>query len=202
MSPEELAELLKALRSANESRLRREFDRSLPFAEGVFDRWERAAELGFGEGASIYDSAIVLGAVSVGASTWIGPQVLLDGSGGQLEIGSYCSISAGVQIYTHDTVLWALSAGELPKRGAPVGILDRCYIGSQSLVLPGVSIGPQSVVAANSVVNCDVPAGTIVGGSPAKPIGRVEGEGADVRLVYERASPSDADNGRDRSDER
>lgn len=184
MSPDQLAELLKALRAANEKRLREDFDRSLPFAEGVFDRWERAAQLGFGEGSSIYDSALVFGPVQVGAQSWIGPNTLLDGSGGALEIGSHCSISTGVQIYTHDTVLWALSGGVLEKRKAAVRILDRCYVGSLSVVLPGISIGPKSVVAANSLVNRDVPEGIIVGGSPARPIGRVEGEGAEVRLIY------------------
>ena len=93
--------------------VRQRWQRSLPAGEYLVDRWERARELGFGEGASIYDSAIVIGSVSVGASTWIGPWVMLDGSGG-LSIGSNCSISAGTQIYTHDSVGWATSGGEKP----------------------------------------------------------------------------------------
>ncbi len=197
MSPDELAELLKALRAANEKRLRGEFNRSLPFAEGVFDRWERAAELGFGEGSSIYDSALVLGMVRVGAQSWIGPNTLLDGTGDLLAIGSHCSISAGVQLYTHDTVLWALSGGALEKRRAPVHVLDRSYIGSHSVILPGISVGPRSVVAANSLVNRDVPEGAIVGGSPAKLIGRIEGEGADVRLIYGQPALGDSESDRD-----
>ncbi|WP_211240344.1 hypothetical protein [Aminiphilus circumscriptus] len=72
------------------------FKRTLPFGDYVVDRWEKAAFLGFGEKTSVYDSAIVLGDVQVGANTWIGPFVILDGSGG-LVIGSNCSISAGVQ---------------------------------------------------------------------------------------------------------
>ncbi len=88
------------------------WDRDLPFDELLFDRWERARSLGFGEGASIYHSALVYGDVVVGPSTWIGPFTLLDGSGG-LRIGRNCSISAGVHIYSHDTVKWALSGGAL-----------------------------------------------------------------------------------------
>ena len=58
------------------------FRRTLPFGDYVVDRWEKARALGFGEGASIYDSALVIGDVKVGEQTWIGPGVVLDGSGG------------------------------------------------------------------------------------------------------------------------
>jgi len=87
-----------------------QYRRSLPLADYVVDRWEKARELGFGEGTTIYDSVLVLGDVQVGRNTWIGPFVVLDGSGG-LSIGSNCSISAGVQIYSHDSVHWAISGG-------------------------------------------------------------------------------------------
>jgi hypothetical protein len=114
--------MLKELATDVQSR----WQRSLPVGEYLVDRWERARVLGFGEGASIYDSAIVIGSVSVGANTWIGPWAMLDGSGG-LSIGSHCSISAGVQIYTHDSVAWAVSGGERPIERAAMRISDRCY---------------------------------------------------------------------------
>lgn len=186
MNTEALVELLKHARDLREVELRARWDRSLPFADALFDRWERARSLGFGEGASIYDSAMVFGSVRVGVGTWIGPNVILDGSGGGLDIGSTCSISAGVQIYTHDTVLWAVSGGLLPRREGAVSIGDCVYVGSQSIIGPGVTIGARCVVAANSFVNRAVPDGTIVGGTPARTIGRVEGSGAEVRLVFGR----------------
>jgi acetyltransferase-like isoleucine patch superfamily enzyme len=179
----QLAAALKELRAANEERLRREWNRSLPFAEGLFDRWERARALGFGEGASIYDSAIVLGEVAVGAGTWVGPNVLLDGSGGGIAIGSTCSISAGVQIYTHDTVKWALSGGRLPRRTGAVAIGDCCYVGPQAVIVAGVRVGRSSVVGALSYVDAEIPELTFVAGSPARPKGRVVVEGDDVRIV-------------------
>lgn len=180
----ELAASLRALRVATDESLRKNYARSLPFADGLFDRWERAKRLGFGAEASIYDSALVFGAVEVGRASWIGPNVMLDGSGGGLKIGAYCSISAGTYIYTHDTVLWAVSGGALPRREGPVSIADRVYIGSQTLVLPGVTIGSRVVVAGNSLVNRDVPEGWIVAGTPARQIGVVNGEGAQARLAY------------------
>lgn len=106
---------------------------------------ERAAKLNFGKGSSIYHSSYVYGDVKVGENTWIGPFTVLDGTGG-IEIGSYCSISAGAQIYTHDTVEWALSEGGSPYQYAPVRIGNCCYIGSSTVISKGVRTGDGTVV--------------------------------------------------------
>ncbi len=86
-------------------RLQREklegFKRRVPFGDLITDRWENAQEYGFGTGSSSYDNVLILGDVTVGNHTWIGPNVILDGKGG-LTIGDHCAISAGVQIYFHD----------------------------------------------------------------------------------------------------
>ena len=168
--------------------LRREklnkFDRDLPFEELLFDRWERAKSLGFGKGSSIYHNAYVFGDVKVGIKTWIGMFVVLDGGGG-LEIGDYCSISAGVQIYTHDSVRWALSGGLHKYEAAPVKIGDCCHIGAMSVIAKGVNIGGHSVVSAGSFVRNDVPPYTIVSGIPAKPIGKVVVRGSKVDYEFQ-----------------
>jgi len=143
------------------------FNRGLPFAECFVDRWDRAKSLGFGEGSSIYDSAIVFGDVIVGKNTWIGPNVILDGSGG-LEIGSNCSISAGVQIYTHDSVKWAITGGKTPYEYAKTIIEDNCYIGPYVIIQKGVRIGKGSIIGAFSLVNKDIPAGSKAYGIPVK----------------------------------
>jgi hypothetical protein len=46
-----------------------QLDRSLPFADYIVDRWQKAAALGFEDVASIYDSSLVLGDVKVGKHT-------------------------------------------------------------------------------------------------------------------------------------
>jgi acetyltransferase-like isoleucine patch superfamily enzyme len=165
---EELRELYEALRTEMKSN----WNRDLPFEELLFDRWERARELGFGEGTSIYHNSYVYGDVTVGKNTWIGPFTILDGSG-QLEIGSNCSISSGVQIYTHDTVMWALSEGKAEYVRSRVRIGDSCYIGSQTVITKGVSIGDHSVVGALSLVNKDIPHESIATGVPATLVGKV-----------------------------
>jgi acetyltransferase-like isoleucine patch superfamily enzyme len=164
-----LVHLYDGLRSEARSRWRRD----LPFDELLFDRWERAQSLGFGERASIYHSALVYGDVVVGSDTWIGPFTLLDGTG-RLVIGRSCSISAGVQIYTHDTVKWAASGGVAPYEYAPVEIGDCCHIGSQTVIAKGVTVGAHSVVGSCSFVNRDVPAYTVAAGAPCRTIGHVE----------------------------
>jgi acetyltransferase-like isoleucine patch superfamily enzyme len=180
-----LAKALRELKEHRDQELRSSFNRSLPFADAQFDRWERAKALGFGDKTSIYDSSVVMGDVAVGYETWIGPYTMLDGSGGGLVIGDHCSISTGVHIYTHDTVLWAVSGGVQPARKGAVKIGSNTYIGAQSVIIAGVTIGERCVIAANSLVNRDVPDGTIVGGTPARRLGRVEGEGANARLAYD-----------------
>jgi len=57
-------------------------------------------------------------------------------------------------------------------RGA-VNIMDGCWIGIGAVILPGVTIGRNSVVAANSVVNRDVADFTVVAGAPAKFIKKI-----------------------------
>lgn len=175
---------LREAYAAQDAEFRQKYARSLPLGEAFDDRWERARKLGFGKGASVYNTTAVFGDVRVGEGTWIGPFVVLDGSGG-LTIGSWCSISCGVHLYSHDTVVWALSGGKLPYRKAAVSIGDCCYIGSQVVVAAGVSIGAQCVVSANSFVNDDVPPQTIVGGNPARRIGKVVFDGATPRLTYD-----------------
>lgn len=164
------ADLLKSLRRLWRDRresVDSQYSRTLPFADYIVDRWEKAQLLGFGEKTSIYDSALVLGEVVVGNNTWIGPGAILDGSGG-LAIGSFCSIGAGAHIYSHDSVAWAISGGLEPYEYAPTRIGDRCFIGPKAIITKGVTVGDGCVIGAASVVFHDVPAGARVAGAPAR----------------------------------
>jgi maltose O-acetyltransferase len=82
-----------------------------------------------------------------------------------LKIGENVIISRMVTILTHDAA--TAFAGDLIKVGR-VRIYDHCFIGAHATILCNVSIGPDSIVGAGSVVTRDVPAGEIWGGNPAR----------------------------------
>ncbi|MBM3176573.1 MAG: acyltransferase [Bacteroidetes bacterium] len=158
---------LNSLKEQIDILLKESFDRALPFPDVLFDRWQRATKLGFGRGTSIYDSSYIFGKVHVGENTWIGPFTILDGSGG-LRIGNNCSISAGVQIYTHDTVNWAVTGGVAPYDYAETSIGNNCYIAPNCIISKGVHIDNNCIIGANSFVNASFPAYSKLAGNPAK----------------------------------
>ena len=145
----------------------KKYDRALPLDEMLFDRWKKARLLGFGEKTSAYENVYIYGKPKVGKNVWIGPLVVLDGSGG-LNIGNGCDISCGVMIFTHSTHLRCVSKGKMKILRKRVEIGNYVYIGSGAIILPGVSIGDHSVVGAGAVVTKEVPPYSIVGGVPAK----------------------------------
>ena len=167
-----------------DSNLIKNFSRSLPFQDSIFDREERAKKLNFGEHTIVYNSSYVFGKVTVNKNTWIGPNTILDVIGGNLEIGDFFSVSSGVQIYTHDNVMWVISGRSKEFKKEKVKIRDYNYIGSLSVINLGVNIGNQCVIGANSFVNCNIPGRSIFSGSPAKKIGEVVGEKDNLTLQY------------------
>lgn len=90
-----------------------------------------------------------------------------------IEIGQRVTIAEGVLLYTHDGVSRVFRAG-LPNSSpwgnlfGTVRILDNCFIGANSIIMPGVQIGPDSIVGAGSVVTHDVPPQMVVAGVPAQ----------------------------------
>jgi len=143
------------------------FNRHVSLQDLFSDRWETAKFYKFGEGTSCYNNVLIIGDVKVGKNTWIGPNVILDGSGG-LEIGDHCSISAGVQIYSHDTVQKSLSLGKDPAKTLKTRVGNGVYIGPNSIIEKGISIGDQSIIGTMSFVNTNIPKGSKFYGIPAK----------------------------------
>jgi len=148
----DLLSLLTKLRSEK----KKKFNRHVSIQDLLSDRWETASFYGFGEGTSCYNNVLIIGDVKVGKNTWIGPNVILDGSGG-LEIGDFVSISAGVQIYTHDSLDWSHSMGKKPGKIMSTKIGNGVYLGPNSIVQMGITIHDKAIVGAMSFVNKDIP---------------------------------------------
>lgn len=85
------------------------------------------------------------------------------------------AISAGVRLITHSIAATVFNNEEGTKKYitdfGKIEILDNVYIGADVCVNPGVTIGPNAIVAAGAVVTKDVPEGVVVGGVPAVVIG-------------------------------
>jgi acetyltransferase-like isoleucine patch superfamily enzyme len=169
---DDLERLQKLLTLVEQYQLDR-WKRHVSVGDSLVDRWERAKKLGFGSGSSVYDSALVIGDVRVGINTWIGPNTVLDGSGG-LTIGDNCSISTGVQIYSHDTIRRALSGGVAGPERAATSIGSNSYLGPNVIVVKGITIGTRCLIGAGSVVLVDIPDATVSYGIPARAVGPVE----------------------------
>lgn len=135
-----------------------DFSRSLPVDDLIFSRDEIASLNTFGEGSTCYASTLIIGPVKVGKNCWVGPNVVLDGSGG-LSIGDSVHISAGVQVYSHDSILKATSLGALPIAKESTVIGNGVYIGPNAVIQKGVSIGDNVIIGACSLVNKNVPNG-------------------------------------------
>lgn len=108
--------------------------------------------------------------LTIGERSIVNRDCCLDTRGG-LWIGSDVSISPGVTILTAEH---PPDDEQFRVETRPVRIEDHVFIGTRAIVLPGVTLGAGSVVAAGAVVTRDVPPLAIVGGVPARPIGRRE----------------------------
>ena len=105
----------------------------------------------------------------IGAKSYIGMNSILNGFVASLRIGKKVSIAQNVNIMV-DSGPNASEAMQkiFPIEKGPVHIEDHCWIGANVIIMPNVSLGEYSVVAANSFVNTSFPAFSIVGGNPAR----------------------------------
>jgi maltose O-acetyltransferase len=115
-------------------------------------RWEyfRALGMQLGQG------------VNLPASTWVDVSACY-----AISIGDWCGFGEQCLILSHDAQMDEfLDAGLV----ARVIIHESCHFGSRTVILPGVEVGPRTIVGANSVVAKSLPPDTVCAGTPAKVI--------------------------------
>lgn len=107
--------------------------------------------------------------ISIGKGTYVGEFNNFRVGGADLLIGENCVISQHITIITsnHDIKKDVL-INKQPWEMKPVIIGDDVWIGANSIILPGISVGNGAVIGAGSVVTKDVPEDAIVVGNPAK----------------------------------
>jgi acetyltransferase-like isoleucine patch superfamily enzyme len=123
----------------------------------------------------ICSSVLVVGSgdLSVGDDTWVGHQALISATS-RITIGSSVDIGPRVYIGTGTHVIDSQgrhTAGIGISRDIVIG--NGVWLGANCAVLPGVTIGEKSVVAAGAVVTENVPPLVVFGGVPAKFIRRI-----------------------------
>lgn len=107
--------------------------------------------------------------LKIGDFTFISHQARLDLSD-KITIGNKTAI--GGTIFTHQDpgsmLFESITVSRFPRKVAPVVIGNNVWIADSAIILCGVTIGDNAVVAAGSVVTKDVPKDTLVAGNPAK----------------------------------
>jgi acetyltransferase-like isoleucine patch superfamily enzyme len=94
-----------------------------------------------------------------------------------ISIGRHVAMSAEVAFITHDGGTYVFRDQEQYKDVIKYGritVLDNCVIGFRATILPGVVIGPNSIVSAGAVVTRSVPPNVVVAGNPAVPVMTIE----------------------------
>lgn len=136
----------------------------------------------FGEDAEFRPGAyaICCSKISLGRRVIIRPGCMFfadprDGGAG-IQIEDDVMVGAGVHIYVHNH---RFNNMELPlidqgsSESQPVVLKRGCWVGANSIILPGITIGQNAVVAAGSIITKDVEAGSIVSGNPAMVIDKI-----------------------------
>lgn len=139
-----------------------------------------AGRLTVGEGTllepDVWLTAGDSGRIVIGAGVFLNRGVMIAATG-LVEIGDHCMIANGAFItdgnHRFDDPEKPVTWQGFTTKG-PTRLADNVWIGANAVVTSGVTIGSRAVVGANSVVVADVEPGTIVAGSPARVIRRID----------------------------
>lgn len=102
----------------------------------------------------------------LGKKTDIGAFCYINAKAG-VEIEDYVQIGGGVKIYSVSTI---------DNKKGKIVLKKNCKIGAQSVIMPGVTVGENSIIGAFSFVNKDIPANAIAFGIPIKVVKKLKNE--------------------------
>lgn len=113
--------------------------------------------------------------LEIGGNSYIGMNTTINGFRAKVKIGCNVSIAQSVNIMSDS----GPNASEemqkfFPIMIGPVTVGDHSWIGANSVIMPGVSLGKFCVVAANSFVNKSFDDYSVIGGNPARLIRRIK----------------------------
>ena len=95
-----------------------------------------------------------------------------------ISLGNHVQVTSGAAFLSHEGAIWVAKGikPELEKydKFLPIKVGNNVMLGTGCLIMPGITIGDNVIIAARSVVTKDVPSNTIVGGVPARPISNME----------------------------
>ena len=106
---------------------------------------------------------------SIGRDTFINHNAyLMDGGG--ITIGHHCFIGPNCGMYTAIHPMLAKERNQGLEKALPIVIGDNCWIGADVTILPGVTIGSNTIIGAKSVVTKDIPDHVLALGNPCRVI--------------------------------
>lgn len=105
--------------------------------------------------------------LTIGDRTFINKDFLIVG-GGSVTIGADCLIGPRCSIYTPNHAEEPGRRRQGWERATPVVIGDNVWLGGSVTILPGVTIGSDSIIGAGSVVTHDIPPGVVAVGNPCR----------------------------------
>lgn len=131
------------------------------------------------EGCCFYDKPVLFGKVHVGRYTSInGPGTRICAQVNSINIGAFCSIASNVIIQeynhkinsatTYDILSHICGEDDIAESKGPINIEEGVWIGSNAVVLSGVTIGRGAIIGAGAVVVNNIPPYSIAVGNPAK----------------------------------
>lgn len=94
----------------------------------------------------------------------------------KVKIGDNCQFAPNVSIYTAGHPLHPVARNSLYEYGIEVTVGDNVWIGGNTVIMPGVHIGSNTVIGAGSVVTKDIPDWVVAAGNPCRVIREITEE--------------------------